>query len=212
MQLIKFTHACVRLEDGDRRLLIDPGFWTEREAFDGVTDILVTHEHADHIDVEHIESLLKSQDLRIFAPESVRAIAEKNAPAVAAAISPVAAGDTFTAGGFEVTTVGGEHAEIYEGLPGCANVGYLAEGVYHPGDSFFVPAQPVTTLLVPTSGPWFKLSEALDFVRAVAPAKAFPIHDRLLSTDVGFELTDRWMRMKGQTEYARIPIGEATTI
>jgi L-ascorbate metabolism protein UlaG (beta-lactamase superfamily) len=212
MQLIKFTHACVRLEDGDRRLLIDPGFWSEREAFDGVTDILVTHEHADHIDVEHIESLLNSQDLRIFAPESVRAIAEKNAPAVAAAIIPVAAGDTFTAGGFEVTTVGGEHAEIYEGLPGCANVGYVVEGVYHPGDSFFVPAQPVTTLLVPTSGPWFKLSEALDFVRALAPAKAFPIHDRLLSTDVGFELTDRWMRMKGQTEYARIPIGESTTV
>jgi hypothetical protein len=60
MRLIKFTHACVRLEDGDRRLLIDPGIWTEREAYQGVTDILVTHEHDDHIDIERITDLFES--------------------------------------------------------------------------------------------------------------------------------------------------------
>jgi L-ascorbate metabolism protein UlaG (beta-lactamase superfamily) len=213
MQLIKFAHACVRLEDGDRRLLIDPGIWTEPEAFDGITDILVTHEHADHVDVDHIESLLKSRDLRVFAPEGVRAMAvEENAPALAAALSAVASDGTFTAGGFAVTAVGGSHAETYEGLPGCANLGYLVEGVYHPGDSFFVPAQPVTALLVPASGPWFKLREALDFARAVAPAKAFPIHDRMLSTDVGYGNFDGWMQNKGQTDYARIPLGQAATI
>ena len=74
MRLIKFTHACVRLEDGDRRLLIDPGIWTEREAYEGVTDILVTHEHDDHIDIERIRSLLTSQELRIFAPQAVQAL------------------------------------------------------------------------------------------------------------------------------------------
>src|SRR5262245_10936661 len=50
MQMIKFTHACVRLIDGESSLLIDPGIWAEAEAFDGVTDVLVTHEHADHVD------------------------------------------------------------------------------------------------------------------------------------------------------------------
>src|SRR5689334_1540107 len=114
MRLIKFTHACVRIEDSDRRLLIDPGIWTEREAYEGVTDILVTHEHDDHIDFEPITSLLTSQELRIFAPQAVKALAMENKAleAAAAAITSVAAGNTFTAGGFEVTTVGGEHAEI----------------------------------------------------------------------------------------------------
>ncbi|MEU4690820.1 MBL fold metallo-hydrolase [Actinoplanes sp. NPDC023714] len=213
MRLIKYTHACVRLDDGDRSLLIDPGVWTEPEAYDGVTDILVTHEHDDHIDLERIAALLTSRNLRIFAPEPVRATAvEENAPTVAAAITPVAAGDTFTAGGFAVTAVGGLHAEIYEGLPGCANVGFIAEGVYHPGDSFFVPSQPVTTLLVPAAAPWFKLREALDFTRAIAPARAFPIHDRMLSPDVGFDRFDVWMHMKGNTDYARIPLTEAVTL
>ena len=40
MRLVKSTHAGVRLDDGDRGLLIDPGVRTEPEAFDGVTDVL----------------------------------------------------------------------------------------------------------------------------------------------------------------------------
>ena len=63
--------------------------------------------------------------------------------------------------------VGGEHAEIYDGLPGCANVGFVLGGVYHPGDAPHVPDVGVDTLLVPVSGPWLKIGEALGFVRAV---------------------------------------------
>jgi L-ascorbate metabolism protein UlaG (beta-lactamase superfamily) len=210
MRLLKFTHACVRLEDGDRRLLIDPGIWTEPEAYADVTDVLVTHEHDDHVDIDRISSLLTSRELRVFAPPAVRDLVTD--PIVAAAISPVSPGDSFTAGGFEVTAVGGAHADIYEGLPGCANVGFVVEGVYHPGDSFFVPERPVTALLVPVAAPWFKLSEALDFVRGVKPAAAFPIHDRMLSTDIGFDYVDSWMRAKAGTDYARIPVGDAVTL
>lgn len=203
MRLIKFTHACVRIEDGDRRLLIDPGIWAEDEAFDGVTDILVTHEHDDHIDFERIGS----RQVRIFAPKSVRDLLPDSD-----AFTTVDVGDTFEAGGFVVTAVGGKHAEIYDGLPGCGNLGYVVEGIYHPGDSFFVPVEPVSTLLVPAAAPWFKLSEALDFVRAVGPARAFPIHDRMLSTDIGFDYIDGWMEAKANTDYARIPIGDGVVL
>ncbi len=203
MRLVKFTHACVRIEDGDRRLLIDPGVWAEDEAFDGVTDVLVTHEHDDHIDVERINS----RDVRVFGPQTVRDLGIEGD-----VLTPVAAGDVFTAGGFSVTAVGGAHAEIYEGLPGCANLGYLVEGIYHPGDSFFVPEEPVSTLLVPAAAPWFKLSEALDFVRAVGPERAFPIHDRMLSADIGFDYVDGWMEAKANTDYARIPIGDSVVL
>ncbi|HEY5030917.1 MAG TPA: MBL fold metallo-hydrolase, partial [Actinomycetes bacterium] len=54
MQLTKFTHACVRLDSGGRRLLIDPGIWAEDAAFEGVTDVIVTHEHFDHLDVDRL--------------------------------------------------------------------------------------------------------------------------------------------------------------
>ena len=80
--------------------------------------------------------------------------------------------------------------------------------MYHPGDSLFVPDTRVDVLLTPVSGPWFKLGEGLDFVRAVAPQQAYPIHDRPLTEDIGQPLVDRWMDMKGQTKYARAPLGE----
>jgi L-ascorbate metabolism protein UlaG (beta-lactamase superfamily) len=212
MLITKFTHACVRLDDGDRRLLVDPGSWTEPAAYEGVTDVLVTHEHADHFDVAHLASLLAGQELRIYGPAGLLAAArEEGAPAVAAAVRPVAPGDTFTAAGFDVVTVGGEHAETYEGLPGCANVGFVVAGVYHPGDSFFVPSEPVETLLVPASGPWVKLAEALDFTRAVAPARAFPIHDAMLSAR-GLANFDGWLENKGRTAYERLPLGDSVKI
>lgn len=46
----------------------------------------------------------------------------------------VAAGDTFTAAGFTVRAVGGEHAEIVDGLSGCPNLGFVFDGLYR-GDS-----------------------------------------------------------------------------
>jgi L-ascorbate metabolism protein UlaG (beta-lactamase superfamily) len=107
--------------------------------------------------------------------------------------------------GFEVAVVGGLHAEVYDGLPGCANVGYVVDGrVYHPGDSFFVPEhRDLELMLAPTAGPWLKLAEAIDFVRAVVPRRAVSIHDALLN-DRAESLVDRWMDMKGGTDYRRL--------
>jgi L-ascorbate metabolism protein UlaG (beta-lactamase superfamily) len=123
----------------------------------------------------------------------------------------VAAGDTFSVAGFSVRAVGGAHAEIIDGLPGCPNLGFIVDGVYHPGDSLFVPAEAVDTLLVPASGPWLKLREAIEFVRAVRPARAFPIHDALLS-DLGNGNFDGWLEAKGGAEYARLPLGEPVEV
>ncbi|MGW1070146.1 MBL fold metallo-hydrolase [Streptomyces aureus] len=200
MRLTKYGHACVRIEDGDRVLVIDPGTFSETEALSGADAVLITHEHADHIDVDKLDA----------ARKSVPGLTVHTHPALAAALgrgtTAVAPGETFTAAGFTVQAVGGEHAEIIDGLPGCPNIGFVVEGVYHPGDSLFVPDQPVHTLLVPASGPWLKLREAIEFVRAVRPARAFPIHDVNLS-DFGKENFDGWLEEEPGTEYARIPLG-----
>ena len=52
MRLIKYAHACVRVEDDGAVLVIDPGAFTEPAALDGVDAVLITHEHFDHLDVE----------------------------------------------------------------------------------------------------------------------------------------------------------------
>src|SRR5690606_8687004 len=116
--------------------------------------------------------------LKIYAASAVAA----QLAALGDAVVTVSVGQTFTAAGFTVQAVGGEHAEIYEGKPGIANLGYIVDGaVYHPGDALFVPPVSVPTLLLPVSGPWLKTAESLDFVRAIQPQRAIPIHDALLS-------------------------------
>ncbi|MDH6113414.1 L-ascorbate metabolism protein UlaG (beta-lactamase superfamily) [Kitasatospora sp. MAP12-15] len=202
MRLTKYGHACVRIEDGDRVLVIDPGTLSDPESLRGATAVLITHEHDDHIDVEQLRA----------ARDRNPALTVHTHAALASALGdgaiPVAAGDTFSAGGFTVRAVGGEHAGVVDDLPGCPNLGFIVDGIYHPGDSLFVPAEAdaVETLLVPASGPWLKLGEAIGFVRAVGPARAFPIHDAHLN-EIGLETFDWWVETKGGAEYARIPLG-----
>ena len=40
-----------------------------------------------------------------------------------------------------------------------------------------MPDRPVQTLAVPIDGPWLKLSEAVDYVRAIRPETVLPIHE-----------------------------------
>jgi len=75
MQLTKFTHACVRLDDGNRSLVLDPGVFSELEsALDGAGGVLITHEHADHIDADRLRAAVrKDPRLRVWAPAGVAA-------------------------------------------------------------------------------------------------------------------------------------------
>ena len=220
MRLTKFTHACVRLERDGQVLVIDPGTYTEPTAVDGAHAVLVTHEHADHVDAAVLkEAQTANPALAVYA--HVVVVDQLSDAGVEA--QSIAVGDRFSVAGFGVRTVGGEHAEVYDGLPGCPNLGLLideggvAEGntLYHPGDSVFVPDgirdSGVATLLVPVAGPWLKLAEAIDFVRAVRPLRAFPIHDAPLSP-TGCGLVDRWLEMKGDTRYARLAPGESVEL
>jgi L-ascorbate metabolism protein UlaG (beta-lactamase superfamily) len=181
MRLTKFTHACVRLDDGGRTLVFDPGQFSEAtEALAGANAILITHEHIDHIDEPAIKSALAGNaELHAWAP---RVVIDAHFSDVADRFTATQAGQSFEAAGFRVTTHGGQHAVIHPLVPVITNVGYLVDGnVYHPGDSFAVPAQKVKTLLVPVHAPWNKVSEVIDFIIAVRPERAHQIHDGLLN-------------------------------
>jgi L-ascorbate metabolism protein UlaG (beta-lactamase superfamily) len=181
MELTKHTHACVTLDKEGSHLLIDPGAFTPNAA-ELVADagtILITHEHFDHFDEAVITAAIAARpDLRVYGPAAVVGRWSDRAGQVMA----VAPGERFDVDGFDVSVFGGTHALIHRDVPQVVNVGYLVDGqVYHPGDSYFVPDAPVKTLLVPTSGPWTKLGEAVDFVRAVGPEQAVQIHEIMLS-------------------------------
>jgi L-ascorbate metabolism protein UlaG (beta-lactamase superfamily) len=207
VRLTKYGHACVRLDLAGGSVVLDPGTYSPDADLAGVADVLVTHEHADHLDVDRRVPLVRG-GVRLHTTADVAAPLATDHGVEVHAVGP---GETFTVAGVDVQVVGGRHAEIYDGLPACANVGFVLAGVYHPGDALHVPDVEVETLLVPVSAPWLKLREALDFVRAVGPARALPIHDAMFS-DIGNAGVDRWMVQRGGTDYARLAPGESTEL
>ncbi|RLP84784.1 MBL fold metallo-hydrolase [Mycetocola lacteus] len=192
MELTKYAHATVTLTKDGHELLIDPGTFTTNteELLAGADAVLITHEHGDHFDRDKILAALETRpDLPIYAPASVTA----QLPADRANIHTVSAGFSDTVAGFGFEVFGEDHALIHQTIPLVANVGYLVDGkVFHPGDAYLEPGVPVDTLLVPTSGPWGKLGEAIDYVRAVAPRQSVQIHDLLLS-EPGRQMSGRML-------------------
>ncbi|HET8682464.1 MAG TPA: MBL fold metallo-hydrolase [Micromonosporaceae bacterium] len=205
MRLTKFSHSCVRLERDGAVLVIDPGAFTEPEALDGVDAVLITHEHFDHLDVDKLaDALGRRPSVAVYTHSEVIG----KLTGLAGAVHSVSTGESFTAAGFAVRAYGGWHALIHADIPRVPNLGFLVEeSIYHPGDSFDVPQGAlVETLFVPISAPWLKLSESVEFLRAVAPRRAYALHDCLLS-DAGGKVTDGVMSRLVKCEYARLAPG-----
>jgi L-ascorbate metabolism protein UlaG (beta-lactamase superfamily) len=206
VRLTKYSHSCVRLERTDAVLVIDPGTLSERSALDGVDAVLITHEHFDHLDVDALTDVLaKRPSVTIHThPEVVPKLGD-----LRDVTTEVMAGDEFEAAGFSVRAYGGLHAMIHPEVPRVANLGFFVEGLYHPGDSFDVPIDAaVETLFVPVSGPWLKLAESVEFVRAVAPRRAYALHDGLLN-EAGHKVYHGNMARLAGCEYARLAPGES---
>jgi L-ascorbate metabolism protein UlaG (beta-lactamase superfamily) len=176
MNITHLGHACLLAETATTRLLFDPGVFSSFEVLRDLDAVLVTHQHPDHVDAERLARLLEANPRArlVVDPDSVEAVPGLPAPDVVAR-----PGDRLTIGGATVDVLGGLHAPVYGNIPGCSNAAYLLDdGAFlHPGDSFLVPDQEVDVLAVAIDGPWLKLAEAVDYVRAVAPRVAVPIHE-----------------------------------
>jgi len=163
-------------------LLVDPGNFSKGfEDAQGVDAILITHQHQDHLVLDNVKKVTaKNPGCKVYADEeSAGQLAESGVKAQA-----VHAGDEFEVKGVKVEVFGEKHIVIHSDIPGIADVGYLVAGrLFYPGDAYTVPGKPVEILAAPAGGPWLKVQEAIDYVRAVKPKVAFPIHDAVLSEE-----------------------------
>jgi L-ascorbate metabolism protein UlaG (beta-lactamase superfamily) len=153
ISLTHFGHACVLAElPGGPRILFDPGTYSAGfEDLTGLDAILITHEHPDHHDPERLADLVTA--------------------------NPGAQLVTVDGGSSDVTVLPGDHAMVHPDVPLVRNNAYqVGDQLFHPGDSFTMPSGPVRILLLPAGGPWMKAGEAVDYLRAVAPEIAIPIH------------------------------------
>jgi L-ascorbate metabolism protein UlaG (beta-lactamase superfamily) len=182
----------VLVDTGSARLLFDPGtFSTGFEELRDLDAILITHQHADHLDTDRLPALMAANPQATLVADP--ASAEQEIAKLSLVATVANAGDLLMFGGTTVNAVGGKHAVIHPDYPVPPNVGYVVGGgaFYHPGDSLFVPDGKIDVLGLPAGAPWLKTREAIDFQRTIAPRVSVPIHEATLS-DIGRRLTFGW--------------------
>jgi L-ascorbate metabolism protein UlaG (beta-lactamase superfamily) len=210
MRITKYGHACLLLEDGGVKLLIDPGVYSGGlEVIEGLSAVLITHQHSDHLSPESLRALKdKNPKLRIYCDEGSYALLEKLGDLEALAVH---AGEEFELDGVRVKVAGTDHAVIHPTILGIPNVGYLVgKRFFYPGDNFTRLDEPVEILALPAGAPWLKISEAIDYMLAVHPEVAIPVHDAVLAIpEMNYGLFRRFAEPVG-IEIRVVPNGQST--
>lgn len=211
MELTHFGHSCLHVDLGGTRLLFDPGNFSHGfEGITGLSAILITHQHPDHADPNRLPALVEAN------PGAALYADPQTAAQLGDGWTAVNVGDEFTVDGLTVRGAGGRHAVIHPEIPVIDNISYLigdAEHpakLMHPGDALFVPGEPVEVLATPAAAPWMKISEAVDYLRAVGPRHAVPIHQGIIAPDARgifygrlSEMTDTDFRVLTEESAAR---------
>lgn len=208
MKITKHGHACLELELDGKKALIDPGFYTEDVS--GLTDVValvITHSHDDHCFETQVAGIAKSNPgIKIFGTSEV---ATKLS---GFDVTTVYHGDFYQEQGFSFEFFGDMHQVIHESIPLIQNTGVMVNGkLYYPGDSYTTPDKPVEILACPTSAPWLKIGDVMDFVAAVKPKQSFATHNALLS-DLGHDLNNGRVKLVTEQfggEFTYLKVGDS---
>jgi len=180
MKITKIGHCCLLIEVKEKRLLIDPGrYSTAQNEFTNIDAVLITHEHADHVDPGSLKKIHKNNPkVRIITHDRVAA----SLPEFSVEI--VNNGDVLDIEGVPVEVHGDMHAEHHPTIERVKNLGYLIDSTFfYPGDSFYVPKLRCKAVAFPLVGGWMKMSQAMDFVMKMDPEIAFPVHEATLTQE-----------------------------
>jgi L-ascorbate metabolism protein UlaG (beta-lactamase superfamily) len=178
MQITKYEHACLAIEHLGKVVVLDPGCYTsDLSKLKNVVAIVITHVHDDHCSEPQLELLLKNNpEALVFGTGEVKNRLKD------LKTNAVHHGDFYQVGDFTLEFFGDLHAEIHRSIPLVQNCGVMINDLlYYPGDSYTTPDRPVKVLACPTSAPWLKISEVMDFLTEIKPEKCFPTHNIHLS-------------------------------
>lgn len=211
MKVTKLEHATLVLEDAGKTLILDPGFYTRpMDGYRNVVAIIITHNHDDHVHEDQIKRIVKDNPNALIL--GTREVANR---LEAFGAKTVYHGDHHQLGPFTAEFFGDLHIEIHRSIPIIQNCAVLINDVlYYPGDSYTQPDRNVKYLACPTSAPWLKIGDVMDFVAAVKPEHVFPTHNIHLS-EQGHQLNNSRVKQVAEEQggaFSYLLPGESLTL
>jgi L-ascorbate metabolism protein UlaG (beta-lactamase superfamily) len=175
MKITKFVHSCLLVEmpaPVNRTVLFDPGIFSEEALrahnFEYLDDIVITHQHQDHMQLPLIQWLVgKFPEVRILAPSDV--VVQLTDAGITASTQPSDGLILFDS----------PHEVIRPFFdsepPDEIGVHYL-DKLSHPGDSHSF-RETKEILALPVQAPWGSPNNAVKLALELKPKHILPIHD-----------------------------------
>jgi len=180
MQIIKYEHSCLDIQEKSDRLVVDPGVLSRSLTnLSSIKALVITHVHPDHFDEQKVRTIIDvNPDIHVF---STGEVAQK---LTYISVTVPDLNKVYKVGDISLEFFGQKHAMILPSLPLIENFGVLVnDKLYYTGDSFTPCPKPHVTLGITTSAPWMKISETADFIRSDSATRVFPCHDGFLNND-----------------------------
>ncbi len=190
MQLTKYEHACLLVKDGQQRLLIDPGKYTNLpDDLADIRTVIVSDEHTDHFDVANLKKVLaQNPEVNILSTETnAKDLANEGVECMAVNGELTVAGS-----GFDISLREVDHAVVYGKSPCKVLTISLGGFLYYASDSFVESDRRYTVLALPTGGPWFNMTKAIDLAKAIRSEYVIATHNGHLS-EAGNQSNNRFV-------------------
>jgi len=173
MKITKLGHSCLLVEMPEpeaRTALFDPGVYStvEVDALEFLDDIIITHGHNDHFDLDLVKRLAqKFPEVHITAPIDVVELLNRESIAATSAASQ---GVEFFDSPHEAIR------PFFDADPPSELGVHYLDRLSHPGDSHsFTETKEI--LALPVQAPWGSTVQAVSLALELKPTYIIPIHD-----------------------------------
>lgn len=179
MKVTKYEHACLVLETEGGNLILDPGCFTNLPGdLPKLNILIITEEHTDHFHLDNVKKILKyNPSIEIYTTEAVVGYLEKEGIKAESIKGQV----TLESNGFRLKFNETDHAPVYRKSPCISLAVKVNDDVFYPSDSYFSIPDEVKIVALPTSGPWYKIEQSVDFLNSTNSPKILATHNYLNS-------------------------------
>lgn len=181
MRVYKYIHSCLVVEQGDEKILFDPGIFSfiegavRPETFQDISTIILTHQHPDHVDINALKQIVTLSNASVLTnSEGKTTLAKEGIEA-----NVLEEGSQQTKN-FTIRALSSDHAAILAPkLP--QNTAYILNDTFlNPGDSFasfLNPLKGIKVLALPVMAPWLTELTVAEFAERISPQMVVPVHD-----------------------------------